>query len=39
MVRFGERVRAGTVDEGWLLRSDEKRGLDVGKKLDRFAAR
>ena len=40
---FAERVlrqvRSGTLDESRLLPSAEKRARDVGKKLDRLAAR
>ena len=37
--RVLRQVRAGTLDESRLLPSGEKRTRDVGKKLDRLAAR
>ena len=37
--RVLRQVRAGTLDESRLLPSGEKRARDVGKKLDRLAAR
>lgn len=37
--RVLRQVRSGTLDEARLLPSDEKRTRDVGKKLDRLAAR
>lgn len=37
--RVLRQVRSGTLDETRLLPSDEKRTRDVGKKLDRLAAR
>lgn len=37
--RVLRQVRSGTLDEARLLPSEEKRARDVGKKLDRLAAR